>query len=1116
VTTPSVGTGGSVNGANFPPGRFGGGVLFDLDGERISLPSSGNFDPAQGAIELWYRPFYDYGAGAGDDFGLFGYWIDATHYFYAFHQPGATAADGLAFQIENGANFSRTVLGAGPSFPQLWRANDWVHLRFVWRAASVGPQRLDIYVNGVRAPPSPTSLLDYPSPVPTEANFYVGDRERFDAFANNANGIIDEFQIYSSPDAPQPLAHGGLTSEPTESLADPTRNLPLPFDPIGAFFRGEYLYIGADAKFRGLNVALATPGSGIAAGALLWEYWDGSRWSNLETAVGVFTDETDSFTRSRGSVFWDVEPGAWSPYSISGGPELYYVRASLGGGVDYATTPIESVIKTDILLFQHCADVTATTSFVFTPPLPLGTTADVVVTKSDGLASAVAGNPISYTITVRNNGPDTVTELDVVDTLPPELLGAAFTESDGTYDPMTSLWSGLNLVAPTGTATLTLDATIDPSTTAASLTNSVTVGTRSLVDPVLPNTAGDVDTLTQLADLVVLKTDAPDPVPTDGNLVYTITVRNDGPSRATGVILTDTLPGGALPVTFLSVTPGPPTCSHAAGTVSCNLPPIDPATFATVTIEVRAPSSTGSITNSVTVSSPVSDPDPADNTANEATSVALADQAMQFFTVTSTQARNVLEWRTPALGLDTQIRYNKAPTNTSSCSEPTATTGTAISPAPPPFAGNANQSLVHDAPPLENDTTYCYGIFVKLTASPDTFSAGRFARGRPFVTTGPVKWSFSTGATSVAPATVSATAAYVVSNDRALYAIQRSATGGRWLVGPGPWVSFRMGQPVQSRPVVVPTVSVPGATEVVLLGSQDGHVYAVDSIVGGSFLWQSNPVLAGGMVQAAPAGIFQDFGATIDRVLVGSRNSSGSSEFASLSTTDGSVLVSFTNPPDGVGIVSGMASVDYASNRVYFVSRTLGASLNTLWCLTLPTLGSCWAGPGVPLTDIDGSPVGRGSRIYVGDTSGTVHVVKESDGSEEWSFATGDGGVKGFLFPDRSGDDLFFSTTNKVWSLSHSSGLGSQNWETPLAGGARPSVVLWAPGTKFVYVGGSDGHLHEIDFTSATLVTPPFVKRVKLGDGMAVVGAPSLDRTFGIIYVGTEAGYVYAVQTPLP
>ncbi len=403
ATFPQTGdpAGSTVNGGvTFPVARYGRGAQFSADGDYLTIQPGGNFDPAQGAIEFWYQPSYDYGLGDPDpdDHGLFGYWIDANNFFYASHDPAingcdpsvsACPDDGLVFEIQGGAgNYSRTVLGAGVGFTQWWRANDWVHLRFAWRAASVGAQRVDIYVNGKLATPSGTSVgPNYPTPVATEATFNIGDRGRNDVFTNYANGIIDEFHIFSSPDAPAPIAHGGLTSEPTEYLADNTRNFTLAFDPLGAFLRGEYLYIGADSKFRGLNIGLATAGAGPAPDALLWEYWDGVRWSNLETAVGVFTDQTDSFTKAHGSIFWGpTEPASWNPYSIGGGPDLYYVRASLTGGVDYAPTPVEAAIKTDILLFQYCGDVTAAAqTFVFAAPITTAVTlSSLTATAADG------------------------------------------------------------------------------------------------------------------------------------------------------------------------------------------------------------------------------------------------------------------------------------------------------------------------------------------------------------------------------------------------------------------------------------------------------------------------------------------------------------------------------------------------------------------------------------------------------------------------------------------------------------------------------------------------------------------------------------------------------------
>jgi hypothetical protein len=83
------------------------------------------------------------------------------------------------------------------------------------------------------------------------------------------------------------------------------------------------------------------------------------------------TDETGALTRT-GTVYWTGDPFSWSPYSIKGGPDLYYVRAYLtSASGTYTTPPVEALVKTDILLFQYCGDVTTDNEeFTFAPPVP--------------------------------------------------------------------------------------------------------------------------------------------------------------------------------------------------------------------------------------------------------------------------------------------------------------------------------------------------------------------------------------------------------------------------------------------------------------------------------------------------------------------------------------------------------------------------------------------------------------------------------------------------------------------------------------------------------------------------------------------------------------------------
>jgi uncharacterized repeat protein (TIGR01451 family) len=120
------------------------------------------------------------------------------------------------------------------------------------------------------------------------------------------------------------------------------------------------------------------------------------------------------------------------------------------------------------------------------------------------------------------------------------------------------------------------------------------------------------------ADLSIFKEASAEPVSTGSTFHYYVTVFNDGPDDATSVFMTDTLPPG---VTAGVVSPSQGSCAPPTGTVTCNLGTLPTFEIATIDIEVTAPPTTGTITNTASVTSGVPDPDPTYNTATVDTTV---------------------------------------------------------------------------------------------------------------------------------------------------------------------------------------------------------------------------------------------------------------------------------------------------------------------------------------------------------------------------------------------------------------------------------------------------------------------------------------------------------------
>ncbi|MCT7951392.1 DUF11 domain-containing protein, partial [Ancylothrix sp. C2] len=186
--------------------------------------------------------------------------------------------------------------------------------------------------------------------------------------------------------------------------------------------------------------------------------------------------------------------------------------------------------------------------------------ADLTISKTDNLTTVNPGNPITYTVTVTNNGPLNVAGASVTDTIPAEITGVnwtcAVTSGTGTCGAANGTGNNINTTVNLNSgasATYTIIGTVSPTAT-GTLTNTATVSPPAGVTDPNPanNTATDTTTVTPptTADLAIAKTDNLSTINPGGTSSYVITVTNNGPSTVNSLTVADTLPTGFTPTSY--------------------------------------------------------------------------------------------------------------------------------------------------------------------------------------------------------------------------------------------------------------------------------------------------------------------------------------------------------------------------------------------------------------------------------------------------------------------------------------------------------------------------------------------------------------------------------------
>jgi uncharacterized repeat protein (TIGR01451 family) len=248
------------------------------------------------------------------------------------------------------------------------------------------------------------------------------------------------------------------------------------------------------------------------------------------------------------------------------------------------------------------------------------TKANLLVTKSDSVDPVIAGQELTYTITVQNQGPSNAVNVTLTDTVPSALQNPEHSTDGG---QTWTTWPGSLLIGTLGASAsqqVLIRGTVDASTT-GTISNSPSVSSDT-VDPDTNDNSVSEDTLVEAeADVSVTKTDEGfDPTLPGKVLTYTITTENAGPSDAVNVTVTDSLPSQVSNAQYS--TDNGETWSTWPGSV--NFAGIDVGSPQELLIRgTIVPSAIGTITNTASVASGTNDPVTENNSDTEETVVAI-------------------------------------------------------------------------------------------------------------------------------------------------------------------------------------------------------------------------------------------------------------------------------------------------------------------------------------------------------------------------------------------------------------------------------------------------------------------------------------------------------------
>ncbi|MFN7945015.1 MAG: DUF11 domain-containing protein [Blastocatellia bacterium] len=331
------------------------------------------------------------------------------------------------------------------------------------------------------------------------------------------------------------------------------------------------------------------------------------RYASANYAFRYGTDPAD--TLQTDTVLRDGE----GPYDVQGPPDF----ENRWG--DYSATAVDPVNDQNLWTIQEYAAAGNHWATWWGGLILEG--ADLAVTKTADAFPAIAGKNLTYTIGLVNNGPDAATNVEVRDYLPAGVSLVSATVTSGTGWQVSDTKFTKSVVNNGETATFKIVVTLNSCLDQDSLLDNIVIAAGSLSDSNPDNNVAEVFTdVVRQADLAISRNAIADPVIAGTTMTYTVAVRNNGPSCALNLRISDALPAATR---LISVTaPGATITGPSAGGIGT----IEavwkgetaPGTVRTLTIVVCACGEMvcdALIRNVVVTTSDSPDPNPASNSA---------------------------------------------------------------------------------------------------------------------------------------------------------------------------------------------------------------------------------------------------------------------------------------------------------------------------------------------------------------------------------------------------------------------------------------------------------------------------------------------------------------------